>query len=153
LLTVLLLSSSLISFLRLNGKREAPGVSYDSRIFTIRRRYAVTPWHLSTKLVVLYLADIDFHEMIELQEDLQKHDEAPYCQIENKDSSINNNLRNQKQRQQRPELRKVQALQGKRSLVFVLPKSMAVELGIEKGDYLSVHVELPRKIVLEKAEV
>lgn len=91
--------------------------------------------------------------MTELQEKLQKHDKDSYCQIKREDSFINNNLRKQKQRQQRPELRKVQALQGERSLVFVLPKSMAVELGIEKGDYLSVHVELPRKIVLEKAEV
>jgi hypothetical protein len=148
------LSSSLFFFLRLIGKRRAAaGVSYGSRIFAVSCRYAVTPWHLSTKLVVLYFTNIDYHEMIELQEKLQKHDEGSYCQIKREDSSINNNLRNEKQRQQRPELRKVQALQGERSLVFVLPKSMAVELGIEKGDYLSVHVELPRKIVLEKAEV
>jgi hypothetical protein len=102
---------------------------------------------------VLYLAHIDIHDMIELQ-DKQRDKSSPYYQSQN-DSSIKNDLVQQLNHQQprRPELRKVQALQGERSLVFVLPKSMAVELGIEKGDYLSVHVELPRKIILEKAEV
>jgi hypothetical protein len=91
--------------------------------------------------------------MIEFQDKHPQYDEDSYCQSQ-KDSCANNNLPQQKQQQhRRPELRKVQALQGERSLVFVLPKSMAVELGIEKGDYLSVHVELPRKIILEKAEV
>jgi hypothetical protein len=90
--------------------------------------------------------------MIELQEKQQQREEDSYYQSEKKDS-VDNDVLQQKQRQWRPELRKVQALQGERSLIFVLPKSMAVELGIEKGDYLSVHVELPRKIVLEKAEV
>jgi hypothetical protein len=92
--------------------------------------------------------------MIELQDKQQYNEDSFYHS--QKDSSANNNLLQQKQQQQqqrRPELRKVQALQGERSLVFVLPKSMAVELGIEKGDYLSVRVEQPRKIILEKAEV
>jgi len=108
--------------------------------------------NLVQKLVVLYFTDIDCHDMIELQEK-QQCDEDSYHYQSQKDPSIKNDLLQQKQRQRRPELRKVQALQGERSLVFVLPKSMAVELGIEKGDYLSVHVELPRKIILEKAEV
>ena len=102
---------------------------------------------------MLYLTDIDYHEMIELQE--PNKEDSRYYQSE-KDSSINNDLLQQQQKRQqprRPELRKLQALQGERSLVFVLPKSMAVELGIEKGDYLSVHMELPGKIILEKAEV
>lgn len=102
---------------------------------------------------MLYFAHIDIHEMIELQD--RQYDENSYYYQGQKDSSIKNELVQQQKHQhpRRPELRKVQALQGERSLVFVLPKSMAVELGIEKGDYLSVHVELPRKIILEKAEV
>ena len=96
------------------------------------------------------LTDIDYPELIELREKQEQHDKDSHYQRQRE--SVNNNdlLR---QRHQRRELRKVQALQGERSLVFVLPKSMAVELGIEKGDYLSVHVELPRKIILEKTEV
>lgn len=94
---------------------------------------------------MLYSTDIDYHELIEIQDKQLEHEEDSF--------SINNDVLQQKQQQRRPELRKVQALQGERSLVFVLPKSMAVELGIEKGDYLSVHLELPRKIILEKAEV
>jgi hypothetical protein len=92
--------------------------------------------------------------MIDLQD--KQRDENSYYYQSQKDSSIKNELLPQQQKHQqprRPELRKVQALQGERSLVFVLPKSIAVELGIEKGDYLSVHMELPRKIILEKAEV
>jgi bifunctional DNA-binding transcriptional regulator/antitoxin component of YhaV-PrlF toxin-antitoxin module len=50
------------------------------------------------------------------------------------------------------ELRKVQALQGERSLTVVLPKEFAVTLGISKGDFLKVHVE-NKKLILEKAEV
>jgi hypothetical protein len=33
------------------------------------------------------------------------------------------------------EIRKVQALVGERSFVCVLAKSLAVQLGIQKGDY------------------
>jgi hypothetical protein len=91
--------------------------------------------------------------MIELKEN-QQQDNEDSSYRSRKESVNKNDLMQQKQQQQRrPELRKVQALQGERSLVFVLPKSMAVELGIEKGDYLSVRVEQPRKIILEKAEV
>jgi hypothetical protein len=95
--------------------------------------------------------------MIDLQDKQrqQQHEEDSFYQSKKDSFNTNDDLLQQKQKQQRPrpELRKVQALQGERSLVFVLPKSMAVELGIEKGDYLSVRVELPRKIILEKAEV
>ena len=47
------------------------------------------------------------------------------------------------------EIRKVQALVGERSLVFVLAKSLAVQLGIRKGDYLRCFVDKDR-LVLEK---
>jgi len=47
------------------------------------------------------------------------------------------------------EIRKVQALVGERSLVFVLAKSLAVQLGIKKGDYLRCFVDKNR-LVLEK---
>lgn len=47
------------------------------------------------------------------------------------------------------EIRKVQALVGERSLVFVLAKSLALQLGIQKGDYLRCFVDKNR-LVLEK---
>jgi len=50
------------------------------------------------------------------------------------------------------QIRKVQALQGERSLTVVLPKEFATLLEIEKGDYLKVTIE-GRKLVLEKAEI
>jgi hypothetical protein len=50
------------------------------------------------------------------------------------------------------EVRKVQALQGERSLTIVLPKEFAVLLGIVKGDFLKVRLE-DNKIVLEKADI
>lgn len=50
------------------------------------------------------------------------------------------------------EVRKVQALQGERSLTVVLPKEFATELGISKGDYLKVMIENNR-LVLERAEL
>jgi hypothetical protein len=96
------------------------------------------------------VTDIDYPELIELREKQEQHDKDSHYQRQREPVNNNGLLR---QRHPGRELRKVQALQGERSLVFVLPKSMAVQLGIEKGDYLSVHVELPRKIILEKAEV
>jgi hypothetical protein len=50
------------------------------------------------------------------------------------------------------ELRKVQALQGERSLTVVLPKEFAVSLEIGKGDFLKVTLD-GKKLVLEKAEI
>ncbi|MGC1132917.1 MAG: AbrB/MazE/SpoVT family DNA-binding domain-containing protein [Nitrososphaeraceae archaeon] len=47
------------------------------------------------------------------------------------------------------EIRKVQALVGERSFVTVLPKSLATELGIRKGDYLKCFVDRSR-LVMEK---
>jgi len=47
------------------------------------------------------------------------------------------------------EIRKVQALVGERSLVLVLAKSLALQLGIRKGDYLRCFVDKNR-LVLEK---
>jgi len=45
------------------------------------------------------------------------------------------------------EIRRIQALTGDRSLTLVFPKQFAVELGIEKGDYLTCHVDGSRLIV------
>ena len=50
------------------------------------------------------------------------------------------------------ELRKVQALQGEKSLTVVLPKEYALSLEIMKGDFLKVTVE-GKRLVLEKAEI
>jgi len=50
------------------------------------------------------------------------------------------------------ELRRVQALQGERSLTIVLPKSFATSLEIGKGDFLKVTLE-GKKLVLEKADI
>lgn len=50
------------------------------------------------------------------------------------------------------ELRRVQALHGEKSLTIVLPKNFAVQLGIEKGDFLKCLVENNRLIV-EKMHV
>jgi AbrB family looped-hinge helix DNA binding protein len=50
------------------------------------------------------------------------------------------------------EIRKVQALQGDRSLTVVLPKEFAILLEIGKGDYLKVTIE-GKKLVLEKADI
>jgi len=47
------------------------------------------------------------------------------------------------------EIRKVQALVGERSFVFVLAKSLALQLGIKKGDYLRCFIDKNR-LVLEK---
>jgi bifunctional DNA-binding transcriptional regulator/antitoxin component of YhaV-PrlF toxin-antitoxin module len=45
------------------------------------------------------------------------------------------------------EIRRVQALQGERSLTLVLPKQFAIELGIAKGDFLKCKVDGNRLIV------
>ena len=50
------------------------------------------------------------------------------------------------------EIRRVQALQGERSLTVVLPKDYAASLEIVKGDFLKVTVD-GKKLVLEKAEL
>ena len=50
------------------------------------------------------------------------------------------------------EVRKVQALQGERSLTIVLPKEFATQLGIVKGDYLKVQIN-GKQLVLERAEI
>ena len=49
------------------------------------------------------------------------------------------------------ELRKVQALQGERSLTLVLPKEFAISLGIGKGDFLKCMVN-GNKLIVEKVE-
>jgi antitoxin component of MazEF toxin-antitoxin module len=49
-------------------------------------------------------------------------------------------------------IRKVQAYTGEKSLTIVLPRNFTVELGIEKGDFLKVHVE-DKQLILEKAEI
>jgi bifunctional DNA-binding transcriptional regulator/antitoxin component of YhaV-PrlF toxin-antitoxin module len=45
------------------------------------------------------------------------------------------------------EIRRVQALQGERSMTLVLPKQFAIELGIAKGDFLKCKVDGNRLIV------
>jgi bifunctional DNA-binding transcriptional regulator/antitoxin component of YhaV-PrlF toxin-antitoxin module len=45
------------------------------------------------------------------------------------------------------QIRRIQALTGDRSFTLVFPKQFAVELGIEKGDYLTCHVDGNRLIV------
>ena len=50
------------------------------------------------------------------------------------------------------QIRKVQALQGERSLTIVLPKDYATSLEIGKGDLLKVTVE-GKRLVLEKANL
>jgi hypothetical protein len=49
------------------------------------------------------------------------------------------------------ELRRVQALQGERSLTLVFPKEFAIELGVGKGDFLKCQVD-GKKLVVEKVE-
>jgi antitoxin component of MazEF toxin-antitoxin module len=49
-------------------------------------------------------------------------------------------------------IRKVQAYTGEKSLTIVLPRNFTFQLGIEKGDFLKVHVE-NKRLILEKAEV
>jgi antitoxin component of MazEF toxin-antitoxin module len=50
------------------------------------------------------------------------------------------------------EIRRVQAYAGERSLTIVLPKIFSEKLGIQKGNFLKVHLE-DEKIVLQKADV
>jgi len=50
------------------------------------------------------------------------------------------------------DVRKVQALQGERTLTILLPKEFAVSLQIRKGDFLKVSVE-GRRLILERADV
>jgi hypothetical protein len=49
------------------------------------------------------------------------------------------------------ELRRVQALHGERSLTIVLPKTLASQLGIVKGDYLKYLME-GNRLIMEKVE-
>lgn len=49
------------------------------------------------------------------------------------------------------ELRKVQALQGEKSLTLVFPKEFAIRLGIGKGDFLKCSLE-GNKLVVEKID-
>ena len=48
------------------------------------------------------------------------------------------------------EYRKVQGLVGEMSFSIILPKTYAVELGVNKGDFMKVKLENNR-IILEKA--
>jgi hypothetical protein len=50
------------------------------------------------------------------------------------------------------DLRKVQGLQGERSLTIVLPKEFAFKLGIGKGDWLKVTMA-DAKLIIQKAEI
>ena len=48
------------------------------------------------------------------------------------------------------EYRKVQGLVGEMSFSIILPKNYAIELGVNKGDFMKVKLENNR-IILEKA--
>jgi AbrB family looped-hinge helix DNA binding protein len=48
------------------------------------------------------------------------------------------------------EFRKVQGLIGESSFSIILPKAYAINLGIEKGDFVKVREE-EGKIIIEKA--
>ena len=48
------------------------------------------------------------------------------------------------------EYRKVQALVGEHSLFCVLPRVYAVNLGIQKGDFVRVY-QTEKQIIIEKA--
>ncbi len=47
------------------------------------------------------------------------------------------------------ELRRVQALQGERSVTIVFPKEFATELGVGKGDFLKCQVD-GNRLIIEK---
>jgi len=50
------------------------------------------------------------------------------------------------------EIRKIQGLVGESSYSMIIPKNMANDLGIGKGDYVKISLdEENHKIVLEKA--
>jgi hypothetical protein len=49
------------------------------------------------------------------------------------------------------ELRKVQALHGERSFTIVLPKTLAGQLGIVKGDYLK-YLVVGNRLIMEKVQ-
>jgi bifunctional DNA-binding transcriptional regulator/antitoxin component of YhaV-PrlF toxin-antitoxin module len=55
-------------------------------------------------------------------------------------------------KQSSTEIRRVQALTGVRSLTVVLPRVFAEELGISKGDFLTVKLE-DNRLVLQKASI
>lgn len=46
--------------------------------------------------------------------------------------------------------RRIQALVGDHSLFCILPKAYAVNLGIQKGDFVKVH-QTENQIIIEKA--
>lgn len=48
------------------------------------------------------------------------------------------------------EIRKIQGIMGERSFSVVLPKQYAVNLGIGKGDFVTIRQE-KNKITIEKA--
>ena len=48
------------------------------------------------------------------------------------------------------EYRKVQGLVGETSFSIILPKTYAIELGVNKGDFMKVKLE-NNKLILEKA--
>jgi len=48
------------------------------------------------------------------------------------------------------EYRKVQALVGEHSIFCVLPRAYAVNLGIQKGDFVKVY-QTENQIIIEKA--
>ena len=70
--------------------------------------------------------------------------------ILDKENKISNNS-------EKPELRRVQAYAGEKSLLIVLPKVFAEKLKITKGDYLTVKLDnqtiLVNKAIISNSEV
>lgn len=48
------------------------------------------------------------------------------------------------------EYRKIQAIVGEHSLFCVLPRAYAINLGIQKGDFVKVY-QIDDRIIIEKA--
>ena len=62
----------------------------------------------------------------------------------------NNNEKNENQEFSGLEYRKVQGLVGEQSFSIVLPKTYAINLGIQKGNFVKVFQD-DKKIIIEKA--
>jgi hypothetical protein len=67
-----------------------------------------------------------------------------------KDNKIDNEKNGNQEFSKELEYRKVQGLVGEQSFSIVLPKTYAVNLGIQKGNFVKVFQD-KKKIIIEKA--
>jgi hypothetical protein len=67
-----------------------------------------------------------------------------------KDNKNNNEIQENQAISKELEYRKVQGLVGEQSFSIVLPKAYAVNLGIQKGNFVKV-IQDDKKIIIEKA--